>query len=60
MVHTEELNSSDVSQRINTLLGLEEQRNFSLENLKRRQPTIKKYFNKRAKTIEFKIDDKVL
>jgi hypothetical protein len=46
MLQTEELNSSDVSQRINTLLALEEQRNFSLENLKRRQQTMKKYFNK--------------
>jgi hypothetical protein len=60
MLQTEELNSSNVSQRINTLLALEEQRNFSLENLKRRQQTVKKYFNKRAKTVEFKIDDKVL
>jgi hypothetical protein len=60
MLQTEELNSSDVSQRINTLLALEEQINFSLENLKRRQQTVKKYFNKREKTIEFKIDDKVL
>jgi len=46
--------------RINTLLVMEEQRNFSLENLKRRQQTVKKYFNKRAKAVEFKIDDKVL
>jgi hypothetical protein len=33
---------------------------FCLGNLKRRQQTVKKYFNKRAKDIEFKIDDKVL
>jgi len=60
ILRTEELNSVDVSQRINTLLALEEQRNFSLENLKRRQQRVNKYFNKRAKTFEFKIDDKVL
>jgi hypothetical protein len=60
MLQTEELNSYDVSQRINTLLSLEEQRNFSLENFKRRQQIVKKYFNKRAKTVELKIDDKVL
>jgi hypothetical protein len=59
MLQAEELNYFDVSQRINTLLALEEQRNFSLENLKRQQ-IVKKYFNKRAKTVEFKIDDKVL
>jgi hypothetical protein len=60
MLHAEELNSSDVSQTINTLLTLEEQINFSLENLKRRQRTVKKYFSKREMTVEFKIDDKVL
>jgi transposase InsO family protein len=36
MLQTEELNSSNVPQRINALLALEEQRNFALENLKRR------------------------
>jgi hypothetical protein len=60
MLHTEELNSSNVPQRINALLSLEEQINVSLENLKRRQQTVKKYFNKRENLVEFKIDDKVL
>jgi hypothetical protein len=46
MLQTEELNSSNVPQRINALLSLEEQRNFALENLKRRQQMVKKYFNK--------------
>jgi len=36
MLQTEELNSSNVSQRITTLLALEEQRNFALENMKMR------------------------
>jgi hypothetical protein len=60
MLHIEELNYSNVPQRINALLALEEQRSFSLENIKRRQQTVKKYFNRRAKAVEFKIDDKVL
>jgi hypothetical protein len=60
MLQIEELNSSNVPQRINALLALEEQRNFSLENIKRRQQTMKKYFNRRAKAVEFKIDEKVL
>jgi hypothetical protein len=60
MLQTEELNYSNVSQRINTFLDLEEQRIFSLENLKRRQQTMKKYFNKRAKYVEFNINEKVL
>jgi transposase InsO family protein len=45
MLQTEELNSSNVPQRINALLSLEEKIKFSLENLKRRQQTVKK-FNK--------------
>jgi transposase InsO family protein len=60
MLHIEELNYSNVPQRINALLALEEQRNFSLENIKRRKQIVKKYFNKRAKVVEFKIDEKVL
>jgi hypothetical protein len=39
---------------------LEEQRGHALENLKRRQQTVKKYFNKRAKSVDFKVDEKVL
>jgi hypothetical protein len=37
MLHVEELNSSDVSQIMNALLALEEQRMFALDNIKRRQ-----------------------
>jgi hypothetical protein len=37
MLHVKELNYSDVSQRMNALLTLEEQRTFSLGNTKRRQ-----------------------
>jgi hypothetical protein len=55
----EELNSSNVPQRINALLALEEQIIFSLENIKRRQQTMKKYFNKRAKDVKFKVNEKV-
>jgi hypothetical protein len=46
MLQTRELNSSNVPQRINALLSLKEQINYALENLKRRQKTVKNYFNK--------------
>jgi hypothetical protein len=55
MLQIEELNYSDVSQRINTLLALEEKRMFSLDNIKRRQQIVKKYFNKSLKANEKKI-----
>jgi hypothetical protein len=60
MLQIEELNSFDVSQRINVLLALEEQRMFSLDNIKRRQQTTKKYFNKSVRTVKFKVNEKVL
>ena len=60
MLQIEELNSSNVPQRINALLALEEQIMFALENIKRRQQTVKKYFNKRAKVVKFKVNEKVL
>jgi hypothetical protein len=60
MLQVEELNSFDVSQRINALLDLEEKRMFSLGNIKRRQQTIKKYFNKSVKAVKFKFNEKVL
>jgi hypothetical protein len=60
MLQVEELNSSDVSQRMNALLYLEEQRTFALDNIKRRQQTIKIYFNKSVKAIKFKVNEKVL
>jgi hypothetical protein len=53
------LNSFDISQRINALLALEEKRMFDLDNIKRRQQIVKKYFNKSVKTIKFKVDEKV-
>jgi hypothetical protein len=46
MLQIEELNSSNVLERINALLALEEQHNFPLENIKIRQQTVKKYFNR--------------
>ena len=60
MLHIEELNSSDVSQRMNALLALEVKMTFSLGNIKRRQQTVKKYFNKSVKAIKFKVNEKVL
>jgi hypothetical protein len=60
MLQIEELNSSNVPQRINALLALEEQRMFVLENIKRRQKTVTKYFNKSTKDVRFKVNEKVL
>jgi hypothetical protein len=60
MLPVEELNSSNVSQIMNALLALEEQRTFSLDNIKRRQQTVKKYFNKSVKDVKFKVNEKVL
>jgi hypothetical protein len=56
----DELNSTDISQRMNALLDLQEQRNHELENLKKRQQIVKKYFDKHAKYVKFKFNDKVL
>jgi hypothetical protein len=60
MLQVEELNSSNVSQRMNALLDLEEKRTFALGNIKRRQQTVKKYFNKSVKAAKFKVNEKVL
>jgi hypothetical protein len=60
MLQIEELNSFDVSQRINALLALEEKRMFSLDNIKRRHQTVNKYLNKSVKTVKFKFNEKVL
>jgi hypothetical protein len=45
---------------MNALLALEEQRTFSLENIKRRQQIVKRYFNKSAKAVKFKVNEKEL
>jgi hypothetical protein len=60
MLQMEEFNSSNIPQRINALLALEEQKMFSLENIKRRHQTVKTYFNKSAKFVRFKVNEKVL
>jgi hypothetical protein len=60
MLKVEELNSSHVSQIMNALLALEEKRTFALDNIKRRQQTIKKYFNKSVEVVKFKFNEKVL
>jgi hypothetical protein len=60
MLQIEEFNYFDISERMNALLDLEEKRTFSLGNIKRRQQTIKKYFNKSVKTVKFKVNEKVL
>jgi hypothetical protein len=58
MLQVEELNSSNISQRINELLALEEQRTFALENRKKRQQNVKRYFNKSEKDVRFKVNEK--
>jgi hypothetical protein len=60
MLQVEELNYFDVSQRMNSLLDLEDKRMFALGNIKRRQRTVKKYFNKSVKAVKFKVNEKVL
>ena len=60
ILQVEELNSFDVSQIMNALLALEEQRAFSLDNIKRRQQIVKRYFNKSVKDVKFKVNEKVL
>jgi hypothetical protein len=59
-LQVKELISSHVSQRMNSLLALEEQRTFSLDNIKRRQQIVKRYFNKSVKVVKFKVTEKVL
>jgi hypothetical protein len=54
------LNSIDIPQRIHPLLALKEQRIFSLKNLKKKQHTIKKYFDKRDKSTTFAADEKFI
>jgi transposase InsO family protein len=60
MLQVEELNSSNISQRMNAILALEEQTTFSLDNIKRRQQIVKRYFNKSVKDVKFKVNEKVL
>jgi len=59
-LQVEELNSSNISQRIDALLALEEQIKHALENLRKRKQTIKKYFDKNSISAIFKVNDKVL
>ena len=56
----EELNYTDISQRMNALLALEEQRNHALENIKKIQQTVNKYFDMHAKSVKFKVNEKSL
>jgi hypothetical protein len=60
ILQIKKLDSSDVSQRINALLDLEEKMMFALDNIKSRQQTVNKYFDKSVKTVKFKVDEKVL
>ena len=42
------------------MLALDEQRDYALRNIEKRQQTVKKYFDKKAKTDSFKVGQKVL
>jgi hypothetical protein len=55
MLQVEVLNSSNVSQRMNALLDLEEKRTFALDNIKKRQQNVKRYFNKSVKAIKLRL-----
>ena len=59
-LQVEELNSTNIPQRLHALLALKEQRICTLDNLKKRQQTVKKYFNKSVKTVKFRVNEKVL
>jgi hypothetical protein len=41
------------------LLTLEEKKMFSLDNIKRRQQIVEKYFKKSVKTVNFNVNEKV-
>jgi hypothetical protein len=56
----EDLKSTDISQRLHALVDLEEQTSYALDNIKKRQHTLKKYFYKRDKSTTFAANEKVL
>jgi len=56
----EELEESPLKDRFHTLLALDEKRNHDLQNIEKRQHTVKKYFDKRAKNMIFQVGQKVL
>jgi hypothetical protein len=45
---------------MNSLFSLEDQRTFVLDNIKKRQKTVKIYLNKSVKDVKFKVNEKVL
>jgi len=51
----EELKESDLIQRFNTLLALDEQRWHSLDIMERRKQSVKKYVFKHANTVTFEV-----
>jgi hypothetical protein len=58
-IQGKELNSIDNPQRFNALLAFEYKKCYSLTNLNKRQQSIKKYFDKKAKTTTFGVGQKV-
>lgn len=56
----DELEESALKDRFHTLLALDEQRDYALWNIEKRQHTVKKYFDKRAKNDSFQVGQKIL
>ena len=51
----DELEESSLKDRYHTLLALDEQRDYALRNIEKRQQTVKKHFDKKAKADSFKV-----
>ena len=56
----DELEESALKDRYHTLLALDEQRDYALRNIEKRQQTVKKHFDKKAKADSFQVGQKVL
>lgn len=59
-MQAEELYSIDIPHRVLAMLALEEQCNHSLDNLKHTMQIVKKYFDKKYKSVNFIVKQKVL
>ena len=51
----DELEETALKDRYHTLLALDEQRDYALRNIEKRQQAVKKYFDKKAKSDSFKV-----
>jgi hypothetical protein len=60
MLQVEELNSSNIFQTNKCTLGFRGTKDYALDNIKRRQQIVKRYFNKSEKAVKFKVNEKVM